>query len=328
MSGRILGRFLALGTALVLLCIVAGCGGAHARKAAHMEKGRQYLAAQKYEKARIEFRNALQIDPKDAGAYFETGVAEEKLEHLPQAAQAYQGAIDLAPQHDYLEASVALAKLMALYGAPDRAVELVKGALEKHPDQPELLAVRAVARKQLKDLPGATADAERATQLAPRDEDAVATLAGIYEAQGESQKARALVERAVEDIPGSPELHFMLAQIYSADGRSADAETQYRKIIELKPADSAHRLRLAQFYSKTNQLDAAEATLRTALKDFPADRSVKLSLIEFLGARRGRGVAEGELKKMIAAEPQDFDLQFALARLYRGAGENAQAEAL
>src|SRR5215467_5204783 len=118
MSGRILGRFLALGTALVLLCIVAGCGGAHARKAAHMEKGRQYLAAQKYEKARIEFRNALQIDPKDAGAYFETGVAEEKLEHLPQAAQAYQGAIDLAPQHDYLEASVALAKLMALYGAP------------------------------------------------------------------------------------------------------------------------------------------------------------------------------------------------------------------
>jgi tetratricopeptide (TPR) repeat protein len=180
MSGRIPGRVLVLGTMVLVLGAAAGCGGAHARKAAHMEKGRKYLAAQSYEKARIEFRNALQIDPKDAGAYYQTGVAEEKLDHLPQAAQAYQGAIDLAPQHDYLDASIALAKLLALYGAPDRALELVKVALQKHPDDAELLTVRALARRQLKDLPGAVADAEHATQLAPRNEEAVAALAGIY----------------------------------------------------------------------------------------------------------------------------------------------------
>jgi len=34
----------------------------------HMERGRQYLAAGNLEKARIEFRNALQIEPKDAEA--------------------------------------------------------------------------------------------------------------------------------------------------------------------------------------------------------------------------------------------------------------------
>jgi tetratricopeptide (TPR) repeat protein len=321
-------RLLALGAVVVALAATAGCGGAQARKAAHMEKGRHYLVAQSYEKARVEFQNALQIDPKYALAYYELGVTEEKLGHLPQAVQAYTNAIDLTPQHDYLDATTALAKLMAMYGAPERAQELIKVALQKHPDQPELLALRAVARKQLKDLAGAIADAERATQLAPRNEDAIAALAGLYQTQGEADKARALIERAVQDIPGSTDLRFMLAQIYSDDGRLADAEAQYRKIAELQPADPAHRLRLAQFYSKTNQLDAAETALRGAVKDFPADRAAKMSLIAFLGARRGRDVAEGELRKMIVAEPANRDLQFALARLYRGAQQYPKAEAI
>jgi tetratricopeptide (TPR) repeat protein len=328
MSGRILGRLFTLGTVILALGVAAGCGGAHARLAAHMEKGRQYLTAQNYEKARIEFRNALQIDPRYAPAYYETGVVEERLGRQLQAAQAYQNAVDQAPQHDYLDATVALAKLLALYGSPERAQELVKTAWQKHPDDPELLTVRAIARERLKDLPAAMADAERATQLAPRNEDAVATLAGIYQAQGDRDKARTLVERAVQDIPGSVDLHFMLAQVYAADGRSADAEAQYRQIIALKPTESAHRLRLAQFYAKSNQLDVAEATLRSAVKDFPADRTVKLALIEFLNTRRGRDVAEVELNKMIAAEPKDYELQFALARLHRAAGENQKAEAI
>ena len=332
MAGRIVVMRVLVVVAAALTAL-QGCGGAVARKTAHMEKGRQYLVARNYEKAAkaedgLRKKTNEKIDPKYGVAYYEVGVTEEKLGHLPRAAQAYENAIELAPKHDYLEATTALAKLMALNGAPEHAVELLKTALQQHPDDPELLAVRAVARRQLKDLPGALADAQRAAQLAPRNEDAIATLAGIYQTQGEADKARALVEGAVRDVPGSVDLRFMLAQIYTAGGRPADAEAQFRKIVELEPANRSHRLRLAQFYSNANQLDAAEATLRAALKDFPDDRTVKLSLIEFLGARRGRDVAETELTKMIAADPKDYDLQFALARLYRGAGENAKAEAL
>jgi tetratricopeptide (TPR) repeat protein len=328
MCGRILGRVLTVSVVVLALGAVAGCGGAQARKVAHIERGRNYLAAQNYEKARIEFQNALQIDPKDVEAHYEVGFVDEKLGRLPQAAQSYQAALDLAPQHDDLEASIALARLMALYGPPERALELVKAAFQKHPNEPELFVLRAVARAQLKDLDGALGDAEHAVALAPKNQDSIATLAGIYKARGETEKARALIERAVQDIPDSVEMHFTLAEIYADDGRIADAETQYRKIIELQPQQSSHRLRLAEFYAKANELDAAESTLRTALKDFPAERSVKLSLVEFLAARRGRDAAEGELKKMIAAAPEDYELQFELARLYRAAGENQKAEAI
>jgi Tfp pilus assembly protein PilF len=69
-------RVIPLRTAASVACLVlamvlglAGCGS-HSRYMSHMDRGRQYLAAGNLEKARIEFRNALQIEPKDAEAFY------------------------------------------------------------------------------------------------------------------------------------------------------------------------------------------------------------------------------------------------------------------
>ena len=40
------------------------------KKAKHLEKGETYLAGSKYKEAVIEFKNAVQIDPKDAQAHY------------------------------------------------------------------------------------------------------------------------------------------------------------------------------------------------------------------------------------------------------------------
>ena len=84
---------------LVVALSVSACGGAQARKARHLEKGESYLAAGNLEKARVEFQNALQIAPNDAQARYENGVVDEKLGKPREAAQFYQGAIDVDPQH-------------------------------------------------------------------------------------------------------------------------------------------------------------------------------------------------------------------------------------
>ena len=75
--------------------VLAGCGGAEARKARHLEKGQAFFAANNYEKARVEFRNALQIAPNDSEARYENGLVDEKLGNAREAAQFYQGAIDV-----------------------------------------------------------------------------------------------------------------------------------------------------------------------------------------------------------------------------------------
>ena len=56
-----------------LAYFVVACGGAEERKAAYMEKAEKSLNAGDLDKARIELKNVLQIDPKDAQAYFKLG---------------------------------------------------------------------------------------------------------------------------------------------------------------------------------------------------------------------------------------------------------------
>src|SRR5262245_28985940 len=122
----------ALTAALCGTLMLAGCGGATARHASYMERGQKYFAEQNYEKARIEFRNAQQVAPKDPAARFMNGQVAEKLGNIRDAVGFYKSAIDL--DADYSTARASLGRLFVFGGAPDRALEVVGPGLAKHPD--------------------------------------------------------------------------------------------------------------------------------------------------------------------------------------------------
>jgi tetratricopeptide (TPR) repeat protein len=311
--------------AIVALAL-AGCGGAEARKARHLEKGQAFYAANNFEKARIEFRNALQIAPNDSGARYENGLVDERLGNPREAAQFYQGAIDV--NADNVRARAALGRLYVFSGAPERAIEIIKPALVTHPEDASLLTVRAAARIQLKDSDGALQDAEHAVQLAPASEDAVAVLAGIYKSENESEKARVLLENAVKQIPNTVDLRLALAQLYASLGQEPKVEALLVDLVRLSPQDKAHRLRLAQFYSRLNQPDEAERVLRDGIKALPTDAALKGALIEFLAARRSREAAAKELDLMIASNPKNYDLRLGQAQFYEQGKDYPRAESI
>jgi tetratricopeptide (TPR) repeat protein len=303
---------------------LSACGGAQARKAKHLEKGRDYLNAGNYEKARVEFQNALQISPVDPDARFENGVVDEKLGKNREAGQFYQSTIEVSPDH--LGARTNLGRLYLVAGAPDQTLETIQTALEKHPNDSELLALRAAAHVQKKDVAAALPDAERAVQLDPANEDAVSALAGIYVDAKSADKAQTLLEESVKRIPATVGLRLALAQVYSEENRPADVERVLLDIVRLQPDAMANRVRLAQFYARQNQPDAAERVLREGIKAIPQSRDLKLSLVEFLATHRSPEAAEKELLGMIAADPKDFELKFALAQFYVGNHQPERAE--
>src|ERR1700734_3455099 len=116
---------------LAMAFLVAGCGGVESRKAKHLEKGQTFLAAGNFEKARVEFRNALQIAPTDSEVRYEVGVVDEKLGNIREAAQFYQGAVYTNP--DNVRARAGLGKIYLLSGAPEQALTTVKPGFDKHP---------------------------------------------------------------------------------------------------------------------------------------------------------------------------------------------------
>ena len=120
-------------TAVVLLALLtmSGCGGKEERMAKYMEKGKTYLANEDYDKARVEIKNVLQIDPKYAEAYFIAGQIEEKEQAWPKAFGNYLKVTELDPNH--LAAKVRLGRFYVLSGETAKAEALIKEVLAKQP---------------------------------------------------------------------------------------------------------------------------------------------------------------------------------------------------
>jgi tetratricopeptide (TPR) repeat protein len=197
--------------------ILSACGAAQSRFEAHLKRGDDYYARADYVKASLEFRNALQIEPRSAKALLEAGRTAEKLGRTRAAVGLLQAAIDAAPDGatpENLAARTDLARLLVLGGSADIAVKTLEPALARRPEDPVLLSLRAAAREQLGDTAGAVADVEHSLRIDPSNSEAIQVRAGLYRRAGDIAAATALVSAAVTKSPRDLELRQALADLY------------------------------------------------------------------------------------------------------------------
>jgi tetratricopeptide (TPR) repeat protein len=313
----------ALATLVVAVSCLTACGGAQSRFDSYMKHGRAYVAQGDYTKASIEFRNAMQIEPRNDDARLAAGEAAEKLHKSRDAYGLYQAVVDASPTN--AAARVDLARLLVYSGSAQPALKIIEPGLAKNPDNAQLLALRATARMQLKDREGATADAERALQLAPGDESAIEVRAGIFKSAGDLPAAKALVESAVAKAPGSISLREMLIDLAVSAENPTEVEQQLVALIKLAPEQTQFRYRLAILYSRTKKPDEAQKVLEDTVKLLPKSDEAKLQLVGFLEAQRSPAQAEKALRGFIAQNPDDYDLRLGLGGLLVNAHQAQQA---
>jgi Flp pilus assembly protein TadD len=310
--------------ALTLFAVTA-CGGPQARFTAHMSRGQSFYAAGNFAKANIEFRNALQIAPKNAGARVMAGRTAEKLGRFPEAAGLYQAVLDDAPNSDSpdtLQARTNLGRLLILGGAAQRGLKIVEPALAKHPNDAELLTLRATARLQVNhdDTAAAVLDVERALQLAPTNQDAIALRARLYENAGDSQRAVALLSDAVRRLPNSVDVRELAASVFSEAGAPGKTEEQLRALVTMRPEELRYRTELARFYVRDHRLDDAQHVLEGAVQALPGSDAAKMILVDFLASERTPADAERTLRAFVTAAPGNLDLRLGLGDLLERRG--------
>jgi tetratricopeptide (TPR) repeat protein len=309
------------GAAFALLAaavLLSGCGGAQSRFASHLQRGQAFFSQGDYAKASVEFRNAMQIQPQDPTARLLAGQAAERLGHPRDALGLYQSVVDSAP--DNIEARADLARLLVYAGASEQALKTIEPGLTRHPDNAQLLTLRAAAEARLQKRDAAVADAERALRIAPSSEEAIQVRAGLYKQAGDLAGATALVDAAVRNSPASTVLREMLADLYSAGGKPAQAEQQLLVLVGLAPQQLQYRYQLALFYSRSERLDDAQRVLQEAVKALPRSDDAKLTLVDFISARRTRAEGEQVLRGFIAREPDNHELRLALGALLQRSG--------
>jgi tetratricopeptide (TPR) repeat protein len=312
--------------ALLALLVVSGCGTAESRKARYIQHGQEYYNAGNYDKARVEYRNAAQIDPKDAQVRYLLGQVSERLGDARDAVGQYQAAINENPKLS--RARAALARLFLYGGLADKAMELVEPGLADDPNSAQLLTVRGAARQQLGDRDAALKDAQQAVQLAPDDDYAVALLASLERGRGDLDQAIATVQAGIQHLPKNVDLHTILADLYLNKQQPAEAEAQLQQVIALEPKELTYRYRLAKFYVTQKNVDAAERTLREAIASAPDNVDAKVQLVEFLASQRGHDRANAEIDQMLAHAPNDDALKLALGQFLAQTGPADKAEAI
>ncbi|RUM00228.1 FecR domain-containing protein [Rhizobium chutanense] len=235
------------------------------------------------------------------GGYFARSLADPKHAEPPPANTAGPyGAIMQAYTTGFLQ-------------NPRAALEIIKKAEQRYPDDPTLPAVRAQLaqltddREQMKeaierslaldpdhpmalsarasykavyqsDINGALADLNRAIELAPGASgtlNSLGLLQSSRDANGEAEKA---FRKAIELDPQDPLLHANLAILYLDQGRMKEAKREIDTAIALDPSFDLVLLARGRYYLQTGERDKALQDLLAASTANPAHSQSQLML--------------------------------------------------
>ena len=124
-------RAIALGTAVTLL---VACSSKDERMQASLVKAADYARSADWDKANVEIRNVLQIDPKNAQAYFISGQVADGKRDFQRAYGSYLKAVELKPNDGYITDSLGWAYFQL--GDYEQAVIHCERAVELLPADP------------------------------------------------------------------------------------------------------------------------------------------------------------------------------------------------
>jgi len=306
----------------VVVLASCGCSDPQARRDEHVRAGWEFFHAANYEKARVEFQNALQIDPKYAQARFALGQTYERLGDLRNAMGNYAAGADDPTEVD---SRVAMARILLLSGNLDLAKTRDDEALTLAPQNAAALAVRAGIQAATGQKDVAEKTAKRALELDPADPGAVSLLASLYMRTGRHADARTLMQNAVTAQPNDQGMRAVFAQVLLEDGDVDGAIAQLDAIAKLDPKEPTHEARLADLLGSNGRIDAALARL-DAFVAAQNTAQAKLLKVEFLAKYRSHEQALAALREYVAAAPKDPELTLALAQSLDESGDRAEAE--
>jgi tetratricopeptide (TPR) repeat protein len=302
---------LAAGMALA----VAACDDPEARKAEFMEKGKALYEQQDYARARVEFRNVLQMDPKNAQGLYYLGLIREAEGNYETAYTRFRAAADADPQH--VEARLKIARYLLLGGeigqAADMRDEIRALAPEGTEESTDLKVLSGAIALRQGDTEAAEAQARAVLRREANHPEATAVLTGALAARERYDDALDQVDAALAAHPDDTGLSTLKIRLLAAAGRMEDVERVYRDLIRRNPQDFARRAELAQFLVAQDRLQETAELLRAAIAEDVGGPRPRLLLVDLIARTDGAEAAIEELKAGIAEEPEVTAYRFELA---------------
>lgn len=288
----------------------------------YLEKGNQQAARQQFPEAIIEYRRAVQADPRLGEARLQLAYAYASAGDGPNALREYARAADLMP--DDTGAQVKAGNFMLIANRFEDAQGLATRMLARDANNVEAQILAANALAGLKDLDGAVAAFEKAVVMDPNRSATYSELGSVQLVSGNKDAAAAAFRKAIEIDPNSANAHLSYANFLWSTQDAAQAEREIRRALEIDPGNIVGNRAISMYYMVSNRAEAAEPHLKIVAEAMPGADS-KYFLAEYY-LRLGRiDDARATLTPLLGDQTSFVGASIRLARVEVVAKKNAEA---
>jgi tetratricopeptide (TPR) repeat protein len=310
----------------VTMLLLAACSSdPNKEKRAYLTSGDKYSQRGKYQEAVIQFRNAIQIDPKFGEAHWHLARAYLSLGNGEAAFRELGVTLGLEPQNQ--DARLELAGLLLARRQYDDAEAAVRQVLKAAPSNARAHALLGEKYLATHDREKAVEELRIAVDDDPKQVESYAALGAAYMAAGQTADGEATYKKAVEVNPRSVQAHVALGQFWFSQRKIADAEAEMRTAADLDPHAVLPRLLLARILAATNRREEAAAEYESLLKSNPKETAVKANLIAILIDLKRMKEAQALNREVLKDNPGDPQALLSQGRLLMAEGKYREASA-
>ncbi len=314
--------------ALAASGILAACGSSERSSASYLENARELFAAGDLVKAKLEVRNAVQLQPRNAEARYLLALINEQEQDLRGMLGNLQLALDADP--DLVDARVKLGSYYVVGRLAPEAREAVDKALQLAPDRADVRVLSARVLLLEGDPGKALEETQLALSLDPANREAVSLTALLTARAGDVDGAMRILDAGVETVAEADvqRLRQNRISILAEAGQRDRATAELEMLVADYPDTLGYQVELAEVYLRVDRVDDAEALMRELIAREPDNPDWRIQLAGLL-VRQGRADdAEASLKQAVAEQPDFMPLQLALGGFYDSAGKVDEAMAV
>lgn len=245
-------------------------------------------------------------------SYLESGVRAHAQGDIDAAANAFQQALGIAPEHpDAL--NLMGAALMEL-GQPGRALGFLQRAAQQRRNDPGVLGNLAQAHFALGQYEEARETFRKASRLDPRAKQFQLGIANSLAMQGKLGDAETLLQRLADRFPDYALAWFNLGNVRRDQKRPTQAADCYLKALHIDPGFVDARNNLGSALQAMVRYEDAMREYRTCIAQAPDHTSARCNLASVLIDLGRFKEAEEVLREVIQLAPEMSE-----ARLFLGA---------
>lgn len=270
--------------------------------------GKLYFEEDRLTEAEQAFKEELKKHGSSPAAHFFLGLTYERLANTSSAQEELRTALDLDPEN--LAMLNAFARFYLRHHMQvDEAIKLVKRALDKEPDKPELVSDLAWAHYLKGNGPEADKLLQRAEELAGVDVEAHYYIASVLHRLEMQKQVEAKLRYILTLDPGHAPSNNDLGYLYAQQDKNLEeARGLVGRALEKEPDNAAYIDSLGWVYFKQGKLeDALEQLQRAGLG--ASDAEIYEHLGDVLDKLGRKEEARDAWRKALELEPDRASLK-------------------